>query len=266
MAYERIQKIIARAGLAARRKAEELITAGRVRVNDEVITELGRKADPSRDKIEVDGRRLELPRTPTYVVLWKPTGVVTSAADELNRRTVFDLVRTEARLFAVGQLDYDTEGVMLLTDDGDLAAALTHSQAAVEKTFRCKVKGYPNRETVEKLKIGVELEEGLVQAASVKVHAGDHPGQIRGAAFIELTVTASHNQLVKRLLEAVGLPPLTVRRTRFGPLDLEALGDLKPGKWRNLRKDELARLRAAATRARKNRPVRPSRTNPAKRD
>jgi 23S rRNA pseudouridine2605 synthase len=261
MPQERLQKIIARAGIAARRKAEEIIAAGRVKVNDQVVTELGTKADPGRDKIEVDGRRLEMPRTPTYIVLWKPTGVVTSAADELNRRTVYDLVRTDTRVFAVGQLDYDTEGVMLLTDDGDLAAALTHSQAALEKTFRCKVKGYPTREAVEKLKLGVELEEhGLVQAVGVKVFAGDHPGQIRGAAFIELTVTASHNQLVKRLLEAVGLPPLSVRRTRFGPLDLEALGDLKPGKWRNLRKDELARLRAAATRARRNRPARPIRT------
>lgn len=254
MAEERLQKLIARAGIAARRKSEEYITAGRVKVNDKVVTELGTKADPFKDKIEVDGRRLEMPRVPTYIVLWKPTGVVTTASDELNRRTVLDLVRCDARVFPVGQLDYDTEGVMLLTDDGDLAAALTQPGAGIEKVFRCKVKGFVHRDIVEKLKVGVELEDGLAQALKVEIFAGDHPGQMRGAAMVELTVMGSHNNLIKRMLEAVGHPALTVRRVRFGPLDLD---DLRPGKWRNLRKDELARLRGAASRARKNRKAAP---------
>lgn len=258
MAYERLQKLIARAGIAARRKAEDIITAGRVTVNGTVVTELGTKADPGKDRIEVDGRRLEMPRAPTYIVVWKPAGVVTSAADEFDRRTIFDVVRCEARVFPVGQLDYDTEGVLLLTDDGGLAAALTHSAAGIEKVFRCKIKGFMTKEAIDKLKLGVELEEGLIQAQRVEVFAGDHPGQIRGAAFVELTVLGSHNNLIKRMLDAVGHPALSIRRVRFGPLDIE---DLKPGKWRNLRKDELARLRAAASRARKNRPVRPKRVD-----
>lgn len=250
MAAERLQKLIARAGIAARRKSEELITAGRVKVNDQIVTELGTKADPTRDKIEVDGRRIEMPKVPTYIVLWKPTGVVTTASDELNRRTVLDLVRCEARVFPVGQLDYDTEGVMLLTDDGALAAALTQSGTTVEKVFRCKVRGFVHRDIIDKLKLGVQLEDGLAQALKVELFAGEHPGQMRGAAMVELTVTGSHNQLVKRMLEAVGHPALTVRRVKFGPLDLD---DLRPGKWRHLRRDELARLRATASRAKKNR-------------
>ena len=151
MALERLQKILAKSGVAARRKAEELITAGRVAVNGEVVRELGSRADPDRDRITLDGRVLEQPRTPTYIVLWKPAGVVTTAKDELNRRTVVDLVRCDTRVFPVGRLDMDAEGVLLMTDDGDLAAALTHPSGEVPKVYRAKVRGRPSPETLKLL-------------------------------------------------------------------------------------------------------------------
>lgn len=248
MSEERIQKLIARAGIAARRKAEELITSGRVKVNDQVVTELGTKADPERDKIEVDGRRLHMPRTPTYIVLWKPTGVVTTANDELNRRTVIDLVQCDARVFPVGRLDYDAEGLLLLTDDGDLAAALTHPSGHVEKVYRCRVVGFVRPDALKTLETGVELEDGPAQATRARLIYEDGPH--RGPAWVELAVTEGRNHLVKRMLQAVGHPVTLLRRVRFGPLELD---DLRPGKWRNLRRDEVARLRAAATRAKKNR-------------
>jgi pseudouridine synthase len=251
MALERLQKILAKSGVAARRKAEELITAGRVAVNGEVVRELGSRADPDRDRITLDGRVLEQPRTPTYIVLWKPAGVVTTAKDELNRRTVVDLVRCDTRVFPVGRLDMDAEGVLLMTDDGDLAAALTHPSGEVPKVYRAKVRGRPSPETLKLLEKGLELEDGFAIATHAKWVDSD-PESPRGKAigWVELTVTEGRNHLVKRMLDAVGHPVLALRRLRFGPLDLEGL---RVGKWRHLRHEEVRRVRSTATQAKKKR-------------
>jgi pseudouridine synthase len=250
MAEERLQKIIASAGIAARRKAEQLITEGRVRVNGEVVTQLGAKADPERDRIEVDERPIEVPRTRTYVLLHKPNNVVTTASDEHGRKTVLELVReVPARLFPVGRLDYDAEGVLLLTDDGELAAALTHPAGEVPKTYRAKVRGHPTDATLQRLEQGVALDDGPARATAVG-RVPSTTGQPASTEWIELTVTEGRNRMVKRMFEAVGHPVVRLRRTAFAGL---AADDLRPGQWRRLRAAELRQLQTLARAAREKR-------------
>lgn len=249
MAQERLQKILARAGVASRRKSEVVITEGRVRVNGQIVRTLGAKADPEVDKIEVDGRKLVMPRSNTYIILNKPPGVVTTAADEFQRQTVLDLVQTEARVFPVGRLDLDAEGLLLLTNDGDLAAALMHPSGEVPKTYRAKVRGKPTEDALITLMQGVLLDDGPARAQHVfRVH-GMGPKAATNNAWIELTVTEGRNHLIKRMLEAIGHPVVRLRRMAIAHLTLDGL---RPGKWRHLQKEELRKLRAVArTAARK---------------
>ena len=250
MPSERLQKVLANAGVAARRKAEAIILEGHVTVNGKVVRELGVKADIETDRIELDGQRVEAVKTSTYIVLWKPARVVTTLQDEFNRRTVADVVRgVTARIYPVGRLDYDADGVLLMTDDGATAAALTHPGGGVPKIYRAKIRGRPGEGALESLRAGIELEDGLAAVIDIRVvETGNHAS--RGHSVVELTVVEGRNHLVKRLLEAVGHPVVALRRIRFGPLDLEGL---KPGGWRHLRKDEVGRLRAFASAARKKR-------------
>ncbi len=230
MGEARLQKLIAQAGVASRRKAEGLIAAGRVRLNGEVVTELGTKADPAVDRIEVDGAPLELPDRPTWVILNKPAGVVTTAADEYHRKTVLDLVPAEPRLFPVGRLDKDTEGVLLLTNDGELAAFLTHPSNEIPKTYEARVQGEPGDEVLARLTEGVLLEDGVAVVI----------GAIRLAPdTLQLTVVEGRNRLIKRLLEALGHPVLHLRRTHFAHLTT----DQPPGRHRPLTPKELESLR-----------------------
>lgn len=247
---ERLQKIIAQAGVASRRRAESLITEGRVRVNGRTVTELGAKADPERDRIEVDGQRIQVPRAWTYILLYKPTGTVTTAQDEFQRKTVFDVLKgVDARLFSVGRLDYDAEGALLLTNDGELAAALAHPSGEVAKTYRVKVRGQPEDDALNKLTRGVILEDGL--ATATHVHRSVPSQQTsENNTWIELTVTEGRNHLVKRMLEAIGHPVIRLRRTSFAGLTLDGL---RAGQWRHLRRDELKRLRELARAARRRR-------------
>lgn len=247
MSLERLQKIIAQAGLASRRRAEELISAGKVRVNGQIVRTLGVQADAERDRIEVDNQLIRVPRKWTYLVLNKPIGVVTTARDELGRATVVDLIGgVGARLFPVGRLDYDAEGTLLLTNDGDLAAALTHPAGEIPKIYRAKVRGVPNEDTLTRLLTGITLEDGLarVQAADVVRMGG--PRESAQNAWVQLTVTEGRNHLVKRLLEAVGHPVIRLRRTSFAGLSAEGL---EPGGYRPLNVKELKDLRAQAAEA-----------------
>lgn len=250
MPTDRLQKIIARAGITSRRKAEALITAGRVRVDGRIVTELGAKADPDTARIEVDGQPIELPRAWTYIIINKPPGVVTTAADEFDRQTVLDLVqRVDARVFPVGRLDRDAEGLLLLTNDGDLAAALTHPAGEVPKVYRTKLKGQPTDQQLEQLMFGVDLEDGLARAEYVhRVDLGRR--QSRANAWIELTVTEGRNHLVKRMCAAIGHPVLKLRRMRFANLDMEGL---RPGQHRPLGKEEQRKLKAIARTAARRR-------------
>ena len=199
MTEERLQKIIARAGISSRRAAEELILAGRVRVNGHVVTELGQKADRRQDRIEVDGKRI-VAEAPVYIVLHKPRGVVATLRDPEGRPTVAELVRDAgARLYPVGRLDFATSGVLLMTNDGDFANALLHPRGGVPKTYVAKVHGVMSDEDLDAWRQGVRLEDGMTLPAEARLlrHEGDK-------TWIELTLREGRNQQIRRMGEATG--------------------------------------------------------------
>lgn len=242
----RLQKYIAHAGVASRRKAEGLITGGRVLVNGETVTELGIKIDPSNDRVEVDGVLIKRPSSWTYMLLNKPAGVVTTASDEYGRRTVLELVESEARLYPVGRLDYDSEGVLILTNDGDLAAGLTHPAGLVEKIYRVKLNGQVEEKGIERLLMGVQLEDGLARALRV-VESDMGPRASSRHTWLDITVTEGRNHLVKRMCAAIGHPVIRLRRIAMANLNLEGL---RAGESREIDGQELKNLKAIATKAR----------------
>ena len=249
MAGERLQKLIAQAGITSRRNAEQWIKAGRVRVNGRVVTELGTRADIRRDKVEVDGRKIQLPRTWTYIIMNKPAGTVTTAKDEFDRRTVLDVLKgVKARVFPVGRLDLDTEGALLITNDGDVAAALTHPSSRIEKVYRCKVRGTPDDAAIDKLTRGVVLEDGFAQATQAR----RMPSRVamEKNSWIEITVVEGRNHLIKRMCDSIGHPVVRLQRRSFAGLSCP---DLKPGEWRNLKQEELKKLKALTRTAKRRR-------------
>jgi len=230
---DRLQKVLAAAGLGSRRTCEILIDEERVTVNGEVAV-LGRRVDPETDRIEVDGLRVPVrPGLVTYV-LNKPRGVVSTAADPQGRPTVVGLVPSEPRVFPVGRLDTDTEGLLLLTNDGDLAHRLTHPSFGVDKEYLAQVDGTPTPADLRRLRFGIELEDGITAPARASVVS---------AGAVKLTIHEGRNRQVRRMLEAVGHPVLRLVRTRIGPL---ADRRLRPGEWRVLEIEEVRALEAAA--------------------
>lgn len=234
---DRLQKVLARAGLGSRRACEELIAAGRVTVDGEVA-ELGRRVDPETAKVEVDGVRVVVDPTRVYYLLNKPAGVVTTASDPQGRPTVVALVPPEPRVFPVGRLDLTTEGLLVLTNDGDLAHALTHPSRGVEKEYLVEVEGVPAPGVLRQLRTGVMLDDGPTAPARVSLLAdrGDH-------AAVEIVVHEGRNRQVRRMCDAVGHPVRRLVRTRVGPV---ADRSLRPGEWRALRPDEVRGLYASA--------------------
>lgn len=235
----RLQKVLAQAGLGSRRACEALIERRRVRVNGEVA-ELGRRVDPEVDVIEVDGARIGLRAGLVHYLLNKPAGVITTASDTHGRRTVIDLVPAEPRVFPVGRLDADTEGLLLLTNDGDLAHQLTHPSFGVDKEYLAEVASPPTRGALTRLRQGVELDDGPTAPAKV-AQLDDR--------LLRITIHEGRNRQVRRMCEAVGHPVVRLVRTRIGPLADRAL---PPGEWRTLSVDELRSLeRAVAAAARR---------------
>jgi 23S rRNA pseudouridine2605 synthase len=235
-ATERLQKVLARAGLGSRRACEELIEAGSVTVNG-VVASLGDKADADNDVIEVDGVRIGVRPGLVYFLLNKPAGVVTTAADPHGRPIVTDLVPAEPRVFPVGRLDQDTEGLLLLTNDGDLTQRLTHPSFGVEKEYVASVEGRPSRGTVRALREGIDLDDGRTAPAKVALVAPD---------VLRITIHEGRNRQVRRMCEAVGHPVTRLVRTRIGPL---ADRSLAPGEWRPLTTGEVRALERAAAAA-----------------
>jgi 23S rRNA pseudouridine2605 synthase len=224
----RLNAYLARAGVASRRKADELIKAGRVRVNGELgqlNTFVGRA-----DHVEVDGDAVRLERL-AYVLLHKPSGVVTTASDPQGRPTVVDLVDLDARVVPVGRLDAETTGALLLTNDGELAHRLAHPKYEVEKVYEAEVEGEPSDETLRRLATGVELEDGMTAPAQVRRLA---------PSVVELSMHEGRNRQVRRMLEAVGHPVRRLHRSRYAGLTVE---DVAPGAWRELDPDEVTALR-----------------------
>jgi 23S rRNA pseudouridine2605 synthase len=234
---ERLQKVLARGGLGSRRACEQLIAAGRVTVDGGVAT-LGDRVDPDRQRVAVDGVPVATRADLVYYVLNKPAGVVTTASDPEGRGTVLDLVPGEPRVFPVGRLDYDTEGLLVLTNDGDLANLLTHPSHGVDKTYLAEVRGRPSRGALRVLRNGVDLEDGRTAPARVRI-----VGMDRDRAALEVTVHEGRNRQVRRMCEAIGHPVLRLVRTRIGGLHDERLS---PGQWRALRPGEVRELYAAS--------------------
>jgi 23S rRNA pseudouridine2605 synthase len=232
---ERLQKILARAGLGSRRASEGLIAAGRVRVNGEVAT-LGDRADPETDRIEVDGAVVGVRPGLVHYLLNKPAGVVTTASDPQGRPTVVGLVPAEPRVFPVGRLDAETEGLLLLTNDGELAHQLTHPSFGVDKEYLAEVEGRPTRGALRRLREGVDLEDGRTAPAKVS---------LVGEQLLRITIHEGRKRQVRRMCDAVGLPVRRLVRVRIGPI---ADRGLPPGEWRALEQDEVRALeRASAT-------------------
>jgi 23S rRNA pseudouridine2605 synthase/16S rRNA pseudouridine516 synthase len=237
----RLQKVLAAAGIASRRVAEDLIAAGRVAVNGRVVTEPGTRVDPANDRVAVDGAPVEVDPSRRTVVLNKPVGVVSSMKDEQGRRDLREFAsRFEERLFNVGRLDQDTSGLLLLTNDGDLAHVLAHPSFGVEKTYVALVRGQVAQRTLARLTAGVELDDGPIAADRARIL-----GSKRGATLVEVTLHSGRNRIVRRMLDAVGHPVQELVRRRFGPV---SLGDLPVGATRDLTRAELSALLALAER------------------
>jgi 23S rRNA pseudouridine2605 synthase len=235
MTTERIQKILARGGISSRRAAEQLITEGRVRVNGRVVQELGSKADPRKDKIELDGKRV-IAEQHVYIVLHKPRGVVATMSDPEGRPTVREiLANVEERVFPVGRLDFATSGVLLATNDGEMTDGLLHPKKAVPKTYIVKVKGKMQKEDLDLWRAGVQLEDGKTIPADARLvrFEGDK-------TWFELTIKEGRNQQIRRMGEATRFPVMRLARLSFAQITADGL---RPGQWRHLTRDELVQLK-----------------------
>ncbi len=230
---ERLQKALAAAGIASRRRAEELIVAGRVTVNGKVVTELGTRVGPG-DRVAVDGHPIERARPLRYVLLNKPVGVVSTAHDERGRPTVLDLVGVPERIYPVGRLDRDSEGLLLLTNDGDLTYRILHPRHELPREYLVWVTPAPTEAQLDQLRRGVELDGWRTSPAEVRRRSE--------GGTLSLVIHEGHKRQIRRMAEAVGLWVTRLQRVRLGPL---TLGSLQPGEWRELRPEEVAALRRA---------------------
>jgi 23S rRNA pseudouridine2605 synthase len=241
MSLERLQKIIAAAGIASRRKAEELITSGLVSVNGRLVTELGAKADPENDDIKVRGKLLRGPERHVYLMVNKPRGYMTTASDPEGRPTVMDLVgRGNARLYPVGRLDYQSEGLLLMTNDGDLAHKLMRASSHVPKTYLVKVSGEPDEASIERLRKGISISQGREPIRRTRTA----PARIRiikeaANPWYEITLTEGKNRQLRKMFEEIGHHVEKIRRVRYGPLTL----DVPPGESRRLTEPEIRQLK-----------------------
>lgn len=236
MGLERIQKILARAGIASRREAERMILEGRVMVNGKIIDQPGFKADPERDHIKVDGKRVIRIEPKVTFLLNKPKGYLSTVKDPAGRPTVMDLLKgVKWRLYPLGRLDFDAEGLLLLTNDGDLAYGLSHPKFSIPRTYWAKVEGIADEKELIRLKKGVRLADGEAKALSIRIlrKTGRH-------SWVETVVTEGRNHLVKRMFLAIGHPVLKLKRVGFGPIKLE---NLSVGQYRPLTQEEMERLR-----------------------
>ncbi len=234
---ERLQKFLARQGVASRRKAEEMILAGKIKVNGQTVTILGISIDPQKDKVEVEGKQLKKAPASVYFMLNKPRGYISSLSDPKGRKTIADLIEPiKERVYPIGRLDYDSEGLLLLTNDGDLTLALTHPSHQVRKIYRVRVNGLPTDKKLAKLETGIPLEDGLTAPATVRF-----VDLLKGNALLEISIQEGRNRQIRRMCEYIGHPVLRLKRIKIGDL---ALGSLKSGEYRPLTAKELKLLKS----------------------
>lgn len=251
----RLQRFLARAGVASRRGSEDLMTAGRVTVNGKVVTELGSKVDPACDEVRVDGRLIARSQQPAYLMLYKPAGYLTTMKDPQGRRCVSELMPTTRfpGLYPVGRLDKDTTGLLLFTTDGDLGQKLLHPSRHVVKTYIASVDGYVRDHELDPLRKGVVLDDGPCKPALARVLDADEPGipegfsvGERGTSHVEIKISEGRKHQVKRMLGSIHHPVLQLHRSSFGPLHLDGI---EPGCWRELTSAEIAELKRATDRS-----------------
>ena len=237
---ERLQKILSQAGIASRRESENIILDGRVAVNGAVVTELGTKADPDNDVITVDGKALTISEKRVYILLYKPVGYMTTMKDPEGRPIVTDLLKgVKERVYPIGRLDYNTEGLLLLTNDGSFANMLMHPSHEVDKGYLVRVSGKVSPEQIEKLAGGVRLEDGMTAPAKVVPVS-----ESENNTWISITIHEGRYRQVRRMCEAVGLSVVRLKRSRY---DFLEIGDLKPGQFRFLEPIEIAKLKRKST-------------------
>lgn len=235
---ERLQKYLAHAGIGSRRSCEEIILKGKVKVNGKIVTTLGTKVNPTRDNIEVNNQLITNKEDKVYLLLNKPDGYVTTVKDPRGRPTVIDLIENiNKRIYPVGRLDYETEGLLLLTNDGKLAYRLTHPSYKIDKVYEALVKGNPTKEKLSKLRNGIELEDGITEPAKVKVLK-----KFSDKTLLEITIHEGRNRQVRRMCRAINHPILNLKRTQIGPLQL---GNIPKGNFRTLKPSEIKRLKKA---------------------
>lgn len=233
---ERLQRILSAHGIASRRASEQLIREGRVKVNGKIVREMGTKADPSRDRIEVDGRLLGVPQR-RYLMLNKPSGFITTVSDERNRRTVMDLIDVRERVYPVGRLDRETEGLLLLTNDGELANRITHPRYEIDKEYQILTELRPSEATMGAIRKGVQVDDQLVVPSEFRILRETAEGIV-----LKLVIHEGLNRVVRKMMEQHEIDVLRLRRTRVGPI---SLGPIPIGHWRELKPAEVAGLYAA---------------------
>lgn len=237
---ERLQKMISKAGIASRRAAEQLIQAGRVKINNITVTELGVKVEPGKDRVTVDGKPISAEQY-IYILLYKPKGVVTTLRDPKNRKTVADLVKNiPERIYPVGRLDYNTEGLLLLTNDGELTHVLIHPSRKIDKTYVAKVNGLPSEDKLDLLRAGIKLEDGLTSPAKIDLIENNPDTD---TATIEITIHEGKNRQIRRMFDAIGHSIKNLKRVKFAFLTLKGV---RRGQYRHLLPSEVEELKKMA--------------------
>ena len=233
---ERLQKYLANSGVASRRKCEELILQGKIQVNGNVISELGIKVDPEKDKISFNGKEIKKTQKHIYILLNKPIGYVTTADDQFGRDTVLDLVKIKERIVPVGRLDMYTSGALILTNDGDFVYKVTHPKHEIEKTYTVTLKGIVTNDEVERLRKGVKIDDYITKEARVKILKIDMEKKV---SRLEITIHEGKNRQVRKMCEAIDKKVLALHRSKIGSIGVK---DIELGKWRYLRKQEVQKL------------------------
>lgn len=232
---ERLQKFMARCGVASRRKCEKVITEGRVKVNNSVVTELGHKIDPDKDSVEVDNKIINIEENKVYIALNKPEGTVSTVKDEKDRTTILDLVKIKERIYPIGRLDYDTCGLIILTNDGDIYNKVIHPRQAINKVYIALLEGCPNEEEISKFCSGVDIDGYITAQANFEITK-----RIGFNCKATITIHEGKNRQIRKMCDAIGHPVIALKRVSVGNI---LLGNMEKGLWRNLTEEEIQYLK-----------------------